>query len=53
MKVSPAGHNPDALAAELSGLLKDKTIKMKCHVTGKSAGAREGVWNQGSRKVIP
>ena len=44
--------NLDEVIAELFGLLKDKTINMKCHIAGKSAEAREGVWNQGSRKEI-
>lgn len=44
--------NLDEVIAELFGLLKDKTINMKCYITGKSAEAREGVWNQGSRKEI-
>ena len=36
--------NLDEVIAELFGLLKDKTINMKCHITTKSAEAREGVW---------
>ena len=47
------GHVPDALAAELFQMLKDKTLEMNCSITGKSRPAREGTWNQSGGIEIP
>ena len=47
------GHVPDALAAELFQMLKDKTLVMNCSITGESRQAREGTWNQGGGREIP
>ena len=47
------GHVPDALAAELFQMLKDKTLVMNCSITGESRPAREGTWNQDGGIEIP
>ena len=39
-------HVPDALAAELFTLLKDKIVIMKFCLTGESVQAREWTWNK-------
>ena len=47
------GHDPDALAAELFQMLKDKTLVMNCSITGELRPAREGTWNRGGGREIP
>ena len=48
------GHVPDALAAELFQMLKDKTLVMNCSITGESRRPEiEGTWNQGGGIEIP
>ena len=46
-------HVPDALAAELFQILKDKTLVTNRSITGESRPAREGTWNQGGGIEIP